>query len=425
MTRGKRLLLTCAALGATGLAAAVAYASGTFVEPDVVVLQQLDGTSGSASFGWAVSELGDVQSRHGADLIVGEPFNGPNADTGAAYVYESRNGRLIHRFDGAAGDWFGFAIADARDLNGDQGNDILVGAPGSGAGHVDLYSSRTGKLLHRFVGEQDGDFFGWSVSSAGDVDLDGHPDLLIGASALVNASRRGFAYIYSGRTFEPIRKLTGDSAGDQFGSGVGWTADINDDGVSDQIVGARDAGEGERGKVYVYSGKDGTRLLTVDASPQGGQFGSFFVAGLGDVNDDGTPDFYAADYADGTNGPFAGRAAIYSGVDGTPIQVWLGNAPGAGLGPGRGAGDVDGDGWPDVIVGSYGSSDGANQAGKAQIFSGADGSVLRTITSTTPLENFGFDAVGLGDTNGDGIPDALVSAATGDHVYLIAGNRIP
>lgn len=89
------------------------------------------------------------------------------------------------------------------------------------------------------------------------------------------------------------------------------------------------------------------------------------------------------------------------------------------------AGDVDADGTPDVIAGSFGSSDGADQAGKAQIFSGADGSVLRTITSTTPLETFGFDAVGLGDTNGDGIPDALVSAANGDHVYLIAGNRIP
>ena len=91
----------------------------------------------------------------------------------------------------------------------------------------------------------------------------------------------------------------------------------------------------------------------------------------------------------------------------------------------RGPGDVDADGTPDVIAGSFGSSDGADQAGKAQIFSGADGSVLRTITSTTPLETFGFDAVGLGDTNGDGIPDALVSAATGDHVYVIAGNRIP
>jgi hypothetical protein len=58
-----------------------------------------------------------------------------------------------------------------------------------------------------------------------------------------------------------------------------------------------------------------------------------------------------------------------------------------------------------------------------QIFSGKDGSVLSTITSTTPNEQFGFDAVGIGDVNRDGIPDALVAAASGDHVYVIAGAR--
>jgi hypothetical protein len=141
------------------------------------------------------------------------------------------------------------------------------------------------------------------------------------------------------------------------------------------------------------------------------------------VNRDGTPDFYAADYADGTNGLNAGRAAVYSGRDGSELRVWLGDGPEAGMGPGRGAGDVDRDGIPDVIVGSYTSNDGGEQAGKAQVFSGADGSLLRSMTSTTPLENFGFDAVGLGDTNGDGLPDLLVSAANQDRLYLIAGTR--
>ena len=98
-----------------------------------------------------------------------------------------------------------------------------------------------------------------------------------------------------------------------------------------------------------------------------------------------------------------------------------GAGPGDGLGPGRGAGDVNGDGRPDLVIGSYNSSAGAAQAGKVQLFSGADGSLLRTITSTTAGENLGFDAVGLGDVNGDEIPDALVSAATGDRVYIVAG----
>jgi VCBS repeat protein/FG-GAP repeat protein len=416
MRRGRALL---AALAVAGAAATAAYAAGgTFSEADARVLQQWQGSQPGSNFGWAASALGQSDAKHGADLIVGEPFS----PGGSAYVYESRSGRLIHRFDGAAGDWLGFAIADAGDVNGDRGNDILVGAPANGAGHVDLYSGRTGRLMHRFVGETEGDFFGWAVSSAGDVDRDGRPDILIGASVFSQDVRPGFAYIYSGRTFALIRKLTGDANGDEFGSGAGWTPDVNNDGVPDQIVGARDAGDGARGKVYVYSGLTGARLLTIDAAPQGEQFGSFFVAGFGDVNRDGTPDFYAADYADDTNGHDAGRAAVYSGSDGTAIHVWLGATPDAGLGPGRGAGDVDGDGIADVIVGSYSSSEGADQAGKADVFSGEDGSHLRSITSTTPLENFGFDAVGVGDANGDGLPDLLVTAATGERVYLIAGN---
>ena len=115
---------------------------------------------------------------------------------------------------------------------------------------------------------------------------------------------------------------------------------------------------------------------------------------------------------------------MFSGRDGHELFHRVGDEPGAGMGPGRGAGDVDGDGRPDVIVGSYPSNTGASQAGKVEILSGRDGSVLRTITSRTENENLGFDAVGLGDTNHDGLPDELVSAANGDHVYILAGNKL-
>lgn len=416
------------AVGASG-------AGGTFVEPDVQVLHELDGNgpSGVAYFGWAVSELGDVDGDHVEEAIVGEPGTGPDAATGSTYVYSGRTGRLIYRFDGAPGDQLGFSMADAGDTDGDHVHDILVGAPstpGNGPGYVDLFSGRTGALLHRFVGAQNGDAFGWSVSSAGDVDRDHHADILIGSAQAFGAVGPGYATIYSGRTYEPIRTLAGDNVRDHFGSAAGWTRDLNGDHVPDQIIGARFAGPGHRGQVYVYSGKTGARLFTIDASPHGAQFGSFFVAGVGDVNGDGTPEIYAADYADTTNGSdaagnAAGRAAVYSGRDGHELHAWLGDAPDAGLGPGRGAGDVNHDGRPDLIIGSYTSSSGAPGAGKVQIFSGADGSLLRTITSTRTGENLGFDAVALGDTNRDGIPDELVSAATGDHVYVIAGVRAP
>jgi hypothetical protein len=84
---------------------------------------------------------------------------------------------------------------------------------------------------------------------------------------------------------------------------------------------------------------------------------------------------------------------------------------------------VDGDGLVDLAVGSYTSSDGAPQAGKVEIFSGVDGTLIRRITSTTALENLGFDTVGVGDLNEDGVPDLLISAASGDRVYVVAGAR--
>jgi hypothetical protein len=191
----------------------------------------------------------------------------------------------------------------------------------------------------------------------------------------------------------------------------------------------RNAGPGRRGQAYAYSGRTGERLFTIHASANGGELGSFFVAGVGDVNGDGTPDFYVGDYADITNGSDAagnraGRAGVYSGRDGHELLSWLGEDPSAGLGPGRGAGDVNRDGRPDLVVGSYTSSSGAPQAGKVQIFSGADGSLLRTITSTTENEQLGFDAVGLGDTNRDGRVDELLSAANGNHVYIVAGTKL-
>ena len=82
---------------------------------------------------------------------------------------------------------------------------------------------------------------------------------------------------------------------------------------------------------------------------------------------------------------------------------------------------MNGDHANDIAVGSYTSSDGAPAAGRIDISSGATGANLRTITSTTAGENLGFDAVGVGDVNRDRRPDLLASAASGDTVYMIAG----
>lgn len=249
---------------------------------------------------------------------------------------------------------------------------------------------------------------------------DGVSDLLVGAPGSGTAT--GHAYVISGRTHRVIRVLSVGRPGDEFGDGVAHTADLNGDGVPDLIVGASGAKPGH-GAAYVYSGRTGKLLFRIHGERGDAAFGQFFVAGVGDVNGDGVPDVYVGDYASNNAGPAGGFAAVYSGVDGTRLHAWRG-AAGEGLGPGRSAGDVNGDGVPDIVVGSYTSSDGALAAGKVQVFSGSTGKRLRTITSTTPNENLGFDAVGIGDTNGNGTPDLLVSAANRDTVYVIDGSPL-
>src|SRR3954465_14373278 len=161
----------------------------------------------------------------------------------------------------------------------------------------------------------------------------------------------------------------------------------------------------------------GAYPLPPPAAPR--QFGTFFLAGVGDLDHDHVPDVYGADYAADAGAGFAG---VYSGRDGTLLHSWTG-AAGDGLGPGRGAGGINGDHVNDISVGSYTNSDGAPLAGRIDIFSGRSGRRLRTITSTTEGENLGFDAVGIGDVNRDHRPDLLASAAEGDTLYVLAGAR--
>ena len=415
----QRLAAAAAGLAVVLAPSAAATETDGFVEP-VEVLHTLSGTNPGAFYGWAVSELGDVDGDSRTDLVVGEPFTA----TGTTWVYSGRTGDQLYRLDGAPGDQQGYAIADAGDTDGDGVPDIVSGAPGVGRGSVYLYSGATGRLLHRFSRGRNGDFFGAAVAGAGDVNRDGRADILVGATMSDGGGLdSGRAYVFSGRTYELIRKLDAGDEGDLFGSATDWTPDLNGDGRPELIVGAQNAGPTTGGKAYVFSGRNGRRLFTITPPASAVEFGSFFVAGVGDVNGDGTGDVYAADYADGSLGPGTGRAAVHSGADGTELRSWTGSSGGEGLGPGREAGDVDGDGLGDLAIGSYTSSDGAPQAGKVEIFSGVDGSLVRRITSTTAFENLGFDTVGVGDLNDDGVPDLLISAASGDRVYVVAGAR--
>lgn len=422
--RASRIRAGRAAIAAAmlcALAAVTVQAAGAFVEP-VTVIHTFQGGATSGSFGWAVSELRDVDGDGVTDAIVSDPLNSAG---GTVDVYSGRTGAHVYGWQGEPGALFGYAIADAGDTNGDGVSDVVLGAR-NGIGSAELRSGLDGTLLHRFVGAASGDELGSAVASAGDVDRDGRADVLIGARGADTAAGvdAGVVYVFSGADYHLLRTYRGRDAGGLFGSGTDVTQDIDGDGVADHVIGARDAGAHGHGAVYLYSGATGRLLWSVTAPRTGVEFGSFFVAGLDDLDADGTPDVYAADYADKTNGGQSGRASVLSGADGSTIYSWTGSRPKEGTGPGREAGDIDGDGVQDIAVGSYLSSRGAKLAGRVDVFSGRDGSLIGTITSRTIGENLGFDTVGLGDVNGDGRDDLLVSAATGQSVYLVSGASI-
>ena len=401
--------------------APAAHAAGSFVEP-VRVIHTFTGVQ-DGYLGWAVSELADIDGDGVTDLIAGEP-NTPDA-AGNTWVYSGRTGGVLHKFSGAPGDNQGYAVADAGDTDGDGVHDVITGAPNvdpaAGPGVAYLYSGRTGSLLRLFRGAHTGDQLGAAVASASDQDRDGRADVLIGAPGSdAGGEDSGRAFVYSGRRHTLLRKLDAGRAGAAFGAGTDWTPDATGDGVPDLIVGAGAGGPLGNGAVHLFSGASGRERWGAFAPPSGRTLGTFFVAGVGDVDGDGVPDVYAADYADRSLGPGTGRSALYSGADGHELHVFTGAAAGAGLGPGREAGDLDGDGRNELAIGSYGSSAGAPQAGLVELYTPA-GALLRTITSTTEGENLGFDVVGIGDVDGDAIGDLLVSAAEGDTVYVIAG----
>lgn len=408
---------------ADGAGAQSSTPPGTFVT--------MTGDQPGEGYGWAASELADIDGDRAAEVIIGNPFH---VDAGGTFsghtdVRSARTGDVIYTIIGQPGELHGYAIADAGDVNRDRVADFIVGAPGAAlscganpqAGRAYLYSGADGSTLLTLTGEAPGDQFGAAVASAGDVDGDGRADLLVGAPCHDgNGADAGRAYVLSGRTGRLLRSYDGHAAGDHFGIGTGSAGRVNRDPQVDHIVGASDAGAGDRGLAYVFSGLTGQLLLTLDGGPDTVDLGWFFVAGLGDVDGDKRGDLYVGDFNGGPGGDGRGLAFVFSGKTGVVLHRFEGDAPGDGAGPGRYAGDVDGDGRTDVAVGFYLSSAGAPQAGLVKVYSGQTGALLRTYVSTVAGENLGFDAVGLGDVDGDGHVDLALTAASGDRVYIVS-----
>ena len=373
------------------------------------------------SFGSSVSGVGDVNGDGVADLIVGAPFSCNNGGgcNGNARVFSGADGSIIYNFIGdSPGDEFGTSVSGAGDVNGDGVADLIVGAPfgdgnnGNDTGSVRVFSGADGSIIYNFFGDSSGDEFGTSVSDAGDVNGDGVADLIVGApDDDSNAFNAGSVRVFSGVDGSVLHTFDGDSILDRFGTSVSGAGDVNGDGFADLIVGAPgvDSVFTGSGSARVFSGIDGSVLYNLfgDRFLSLAEFG-ISVSGAGDVNGDGFADLIVG------GGRSNSTPRVFSGVDGSLLYTLSGNNE---LGLGRlgssvsSAGDVNGDGFADVIVGNPGDVNDRNDAGIARVFSGVDGGVLFSFTGAANLDEFGSSVSGAGDLNGDGIADFIVGAA--------------
>ncbi len=237
----------------------------------------------------------------------------------------------------------------------------------------------------------------------------------------------GRVAIYSGKDGSILKEWLGEEPGDRLGASV--TGRIGD-GEWFAVAGAPDGGPGDRGRVYVYSGLEDPSGFVIDSDDAGTELGGMFLSIVGDVNADGTNDIYASDWSHGGKGPTTGKIVVHSGADGSQLLAIEGENPGDGFGIGKGdAGDVDGDGHDDLIVGAWQHSDAAPSGGKVYLLSGKDGSEIRSWTCQVMGDTFGFDATNVGDIDGDGAIDfqltsawSAVSGAKSGRVFIVAGN---
>jgi hypothetical protein len=383
-------------------------------------------------FGWGLCGPGDLNNDGFPDLVVGAPQEAAGAaDTGGVYVFSGQDCGLLYvarpPVPGVGGS-FGMAVWGAGDVNADGYDDLVVGAHhqeggAMQAGRAYVLSGFNGQLLHALVSpnpESQGGF-GWAVSEAGDLDGDGYGDVIVGAykedgGALV----AGRAYVFSGDEGSVIHTLQSPSPeySAYFGVSVARLGDVSGDGVDDIVIGAllEDGGAVRAGRVYVFSGQDGGLIRALESpNPEvTGEFGHS-VCGLGDVNGDGYPDLAVGAMLEDGGATQAGRAYVISGQTWevlrtleSPNPEWWG-AFGMSV---ASAGDVNADGCPDLVVGTYKEDGGASNAGRAYIFDGGTGELLYTLQSANPQTDgfFGCHVCGVGDLNGDGHGEVLAGA---------------
>ena len=422
----------------------------------------------TAFFGFSVAGAGDVNGDGYADVIVGAwRYDAGETDEGAAFIFHGSAAGIADatpatahtRLEGdQAGAEMGEYVAGAGDVNGDGIADVIVGAWHYDAGETDegaafvFHGSATGiadgspATAHtRLEGDQAGAEMGVNVGGAGDVNGDGFADVIVGAWHYdAGETDEGAAFVFHGSAAGIVNgtpatahtRLAGDQAGAQMGISVDGAGDVNGDGYADVIVGAHtlDAGESDEGAAFVFHGSaagiaDGSPA-TAQARLESDQADAWMgvnVGGAGDVNGDGYADVIVGARRYDAGESDEGAAFIFHGsaagiADGTPAtaqtrlvgdqaDAWMGYSV-------DGAGDFNGDGYGDVIVGAGLYDAGEKKEGAAFLFLGSASGIADASPSSAhamfesdqAVAWMGSAVSGAGDVNGDGYADVIIGA---------------
>jgi hypothetical protein len=407
-----------------------------------------DGAQNAAEYGYDVAGAGDVNSDGYDDVVVGAAkYQLQVYKEGAAFVFYGSPQGLSAIPDwvvgsGFSGTRFGHAVSGAGDLNCDGYDDVVIGAPEHKneaqtfkVGAVFVYYGGQYGLNHTpnwsYSSDVKDSQFGYAVGSAGDLNGDGCDDLIVGSRWYSNGqSNEGALYVFhgspSGLDLTHTWKVEGEQASTLLGSAVGTAGDVNGDGYDDILAGAPgyESSQSEEGRVYVYHGSAAglgdIADWTLDGEQMSAALGSA-VGTAGDVNGDGYDDIViGATHFDNLVGQVdEGTAMIYygsaDGLDKTNRWQVYGGQENSGFGISvSSAGDVDDDGYDDIIVGAHNYTNDQPYEGVAFLFRGGISGPSTTADWMAEGDKndtwFGFSVAGAGHVNLDDFDDIIIGA---------------